>query len=66
MNDNIPRYPCERITKYILIGPCDGTPCSGQGTCTLETTDATDGHSCACNAGYSGDECETGKSCSFF
>ena len=55
------KYYSQRITTYNLIDPCDGTPCSGKGTCSIDTDDAIDGHSCACNAGYSGNICETSK-----
>ena len=43
---------------YYFTGPCDGTPCTGHGTCNIDPTDAIDGRSCSCNPGYTGDKCE--------
>ena len=49
----------------IFVGPCDGKPCSGKGRCILTPGDTTDGHTCACNAGYTGANCEKSKSYTF-
>ena len=36
-------------------GDCSGRTCSGRGTCVVDGPDAI----CACDAGYSGDDCQT-------
>ena len=47
------------ICHYIVdIDECASNPCQNAGTCT----DAVDGYTCGCVAGYNGDNCETGMS----
>ena len=41
---------------FVDINECDSNPCENGGTCT----DMEDGYECACESGYTGDECETG------
>ncbi len=45
----------------ILIDPCNGQDCSGQGTCRADASEAKDGYACTCNDFYTGDNCEHGK-----
>ena len=44
-----------------ILGPCNGQTCSGQGTCSVDSSNATDGYACSCNVGYTGNDCEYGK-----
>ena len=39
------------------INECSSSPCQNGGTCT----DAVNSYTCACVAGYNGDDCETSK-----
>ena len=39
------------------IDECGSSPCQNGGTCT----DLVDGYTCTCSAGYTGSDCETGK-----
>ena len=39
------------------IDECESNPCENDGTCT----DMEDGYECACENGFTGLECETGK-----
>ena len=39
------------------IDECASSPCQNGGTCT----DAVNSYTCACVAGYNGDDCETSK-----
>ena len=50
---------CKNVfSSFILdIDECASTPCQNGGTCT----DAVNGYTCACEAGYSGADCSTGK-----
>ena len=50
-----PYYSKHIYTIYIDIDECGPTPCQNGGTCT----DAINSYSCACVAGYNGDNCET-------
>ena len=48
----------EILTPLLLsdIAECQSDPCQNGGTCT----DQVNSYSCACVAGYTGDDCETG------
>ena len=47
------------IKLYIVdIKECNSNPCRNGGTCT----DRVNGYTCKCRAGYTNDNCETGKS----
>ena len=43
-----------------LIDPCTNQTCSGNGACSVDSSDATDGYSCACDSFYTGDKCQYG------
>ena len=48
------------VTKCVFaldIDDCAADPCDNSGTCT----DGVDSYVCACVAGYTGGDCETGK-----
>ena len=49
------------ISPIIDINECASNPCQNGGTCT----DAVNGYTCACVAGYTGSDCETGMGHSF-
>ena len=46
--------------KYILVGDtcCNSYPCQNGGICSAMMTG---GYTCACTAGYTGVNCQTGK-----
>ncbi len=43
-----------------ILDPCVAQTCSDQGTCSVDASNTVDGYLCACNPGYSGDDCEIG------
>ncbi len=45
------------ITAVAVIPFCDSDPCKNGGTCTNKLN----GFTCACNAGYTGSQCEVGE-----
>ena len=45
------------ITAVLDIDNCDGVTCMNSGVCVSNT----DGYTCQCSAGFSGQHCETGK-----
>ena len=46
------------LVEYLAdIDNCMGVTCSGHGTCE----DGVNSHTCFCEEGYTGDNCETGK-----
>ena len=44
----------------IILDPCTGQTCSGKGSCNVDPSDTTKGYNCACDLGYTGDNCENG------
>jgi len=65
------RYKCEEVNEnsvmfmalvvYCLdIDDCVSVTCSFHGICV----DGVNSHTCACEAGYTGDSCETGRAIS--
>jgi hypothetical protein len=47
---------------YSDIDDCSGAPCENGGTCT----DDVNSYSCACAVGFTGNNCQTGKSVNVF
>ena len=63
------RYKCEVVNENVVafmapvvyfldIDDCIGVTCSFHGTCV----DGVNSHTCFCDAGYTGSNCETGMS----
>ena len=46
------------VHYFVDIDECASSPCHNAGTCT----DIVNGYTCACAAGYNGDNCQTGLS----
>ena len=44
---------------FVDIDECSSEPCTNGGTCT----DGVNAYSCACVAGYSGEDCDIGNRC---
>ena len=47
---------CHTFIWLADINECGSNPCENGGTCT----DVPNGYTCACQSGYTGDECQTG------
>ena len=45
------------MLNVLDIDDCASAPCQHGGTCT----DEINGYSCECSAGYTGNDCQTGK-----
>ena len=46
---------------FLDINECESNPCENDGACM----DMEDGYECACEGGFTGTHCETGKVCCF-
>jgi hypothetical protein len=58
-------YRCLMSAVWLLntdIDECLSSPCQNGGTCT----DDVNGYTCACDAGYTGTNCETGMLLFFY
>ena len=45
------------VPSLLDIDECNSSPCQNDGTCT----DQVNGYACACVAGYTGADCQTGE-----
>ena len=65
VDENWISYRCLVSVVWLLntdIDECLSSPCQNGGTCT----DDVNGYTCACDAGYTGTNCETGMLLFFY
>ena len=61
LDQNIINIKCKMSSSFLTIDidECASNPCENGGTCT----DEVNGYTCACEAGYTDDNCGTSKCC---